>query len=365
MNESAARDWGGAGNVLCVRLDGMGDVLMTGPALRALKESCPGRRITLLTSRGGARAARLLPEVDAVVAYAAPWMKGATEGAACDLALLDALRKMRPDGAVIFTVYSQSPLPAALFCYLADIPLRLARCRENPYHLLTHHVPETEPEAGVRHEVERQLDLVAAIGCRTADDRLRVALSEAQRAGARRRLREAGIDLERPWLAVHPGATAPSRRYSPGSYAAALARLVREEGLQVLLTGSAGEAPLLAEVERLAGTPLPRLAEDFDLGVLAAIVELAPALLTNNTGPAHLAAATGTPVVDLYALTNPQHAPWRVPSRVLSRDVPCRWCYRSVCPEGHHNCLALVSPDEVVEAVLGLLEETSARLDTG
>jgi ADP-heptose:LPS heptosyltransferase len=84
-------------------------------------------------------------------------------------------------------------------------------------------------------------------------------------------------------------------------------------------------------------------------------------LLAGNTGPVHLAAAVGTPVVDLYALTNPQHTPWAVPSVVLSRDVPCRWCYSSVCPEGHHRCLRGVTPREIVEAALSLVRAGTPR----
>jgi ADP-heptose:LPS heptosyltransferase len=68
----------------------------------------------------------------------------------------------------------------------------------------------------------------------------------------------------------------------------------------------------------------------------------------------HVAAAVGTPVVDLYALTNPQHTPWGVPNRVLSHEVPCAPCYRSVCPEQHHLCLAGVAPERVVKAALEL-----------
>jgi ADP-heptose:LPS heptosyltransferase len=73
-----------------------------------------------------------------------------------------------------------------------------------------------------------------------------------------------------------------------------------------------------------------------------------------------VAAAVGTPVVDLYALTNPQHTPWGVPSRVLFHDVPCRFCLKSVCPAGHHNCLRLVAPERLVAAVLDLLAEVNA-----
>jgi ADP-heptose:LPS heptosyltransferase len=93
------------------------------------------------------------------------------------------------------------------------------------------------------------------------------------------------------------------------------------------------------------------------LEVLAAVIEAAPLLVANNTGPVHVAAAVGTPVVDLYALTNPQHTPWEVPSRVLYADVPCRMCYKSVCPHGHQRCLADVPAAAVADAACELLEE--------
>jgi ADP-heptose:LPS heptosyltransferase len=129
-----------------------------------------------------------------------------------------------------------------------------------------------------------------------------------------------------------------------------------------VLTGTPDEVPLVEGIRAEAGSTTVSLAGLLDLPLLAAVIARAPLLLTNNTGPAHIAAALGTPVVDLYALTNPQHTPWMVPARVLSHDVECRWCYSSVCPLGHHDCLRLVSPTSVVEAVLDLLRETSASV---
>ena len=72
-----------------------------------------------------------------------------------------------------------------------------------------------------------------------------------------------------------------------------------------------------------------------------------------------MAAALGTPVVDLYALTNPQHTPSMTPNQVLRHDVPCKYCYRSICPLGHHDCLRLVTPEAVVAAVHELHTETA------
>ena len=120
--------WSDAGRVLAVRLDALGDVLMTTPALRALKDARPGRHLTLLTSPAGAAAAALVPEVDDVLAYEAPWMKATpprTDSVA-DRTMIERVRAGRFDGAVVFTVYSQNPLPAAMLCYLAGVPRRLA-----------------------------------------------------------------------------------------------------------------------------------------------------------------------------------------------------------------------------------------------
>jgi lipopolysaccharide heptosyltransferase II len=340
--------WQDARKVLCVRLDNLGDLLMTTPAIRALKRTLPGRHVTLLASRAGAGAATHIPEVDAVIPYDAPWMKlGLPTLPSADLAMRSTLEARRFDAAVIFTVYSQSPLPAALLCHLAGIPLRLAHCRENPYHLLTDWVVESEPSKGVRHEVRRQLDLVSAIGAHTEDERLSFHVGAEERLRATMKLAESGIDPERPWIVVHPGATAASRRYPPERFAGAAFELARVLRCQVAITGDSSEIGLAERVRALAGRATRSLAGSLSLAEFAGVLAQAPLLVSNNTGAVHIAAALGTPVVDLYALTNPQHTPWLVPHRVLSRDVPCRNCCKSVCPHGTNACL-----DVPVEAVV-------------
>ena len=357
MTDSDA--WQRARNLLAVRLDAMGDVAMTTPALRALRESVPGRRITLLTSPSGVAAAALAPDVDDVIVYEAPWMKASVpcERPQADLAMIRRIAKGGFDAAVVFTVYSQNPLPAAWLCRLADIPLRLAHCRENPYQLLTDWVPEPEPDRVVRHEVRRQLDLVSHVGAATDDERLALRPSIAAVARVESMLDELGLNDHRAWVVVHPGATAPSRRYPLSSFAEVVRRLAREQGMRILVTGGANERDDVAILcSDLPDATVP-LAGVLDTGELLALLGRAPVLISNNTGPVHLAAAAGTPVVDLYALTNPQHTPWMTPHRVLNHDVPCKYCYKSVCPEGHYDCLRLVSPASVVEAALELLRE--------
>ena len=355
--------WQAARRILCVRLDSLGDVLMTTPAIRAIKESLPGSQITLLTSPAGAEPAQYIPEIDRVLIYEAPWLKASPERANSqyDRSMLSKIRGQF-DAAVIFTVYSQNPLPAALFCYLADIPLRLAHCRENPYHLLTHWVNEIEPEQVIRHEVRRQLDLVATAGFTVTDERLRFCVPGEARTGMANKLLEAGLDPAQPWIAVHPGVTAPSRQYPPKRFALAARRLALEDGLQIVFTGLPTEAALVEHIRGQMGAPSISFAGQLTLAEFAALLEQAPLLLSNNTGPVHLAAAVGTPVVVLYALTNPQHTPWSIPNQILFHDVPCKYCYKSTCPMGHHNCLEKVSPDQVVQAVRALIALPAARI---
>jgi lipopolysaccharide heptosyltransferase II len=363
----SAADWTTADNLLCVRLDAMGDVLMTTPALRALKEGRPGRRLTLLTSPAAAPLVPLLPQVDAALIYEAPWMKATPPrpDSRPDWALIDQLRQGSFDGAVIFTVYSQNPLPAALLCLLADIPRRLAHCRENPYQLLTHWVREVEPHERVRHEVCRQLDLVAAIGCSTRDQRLALQLPLAARRRARQLVRRCRLGCGQPWALIHPGASAPSRRYPAELFARAADLLVGEHGVEVVFAGGASEVELVQSIRGQMTGRSHSLAGRLELAELAALIEAAPVLIANNSGPAHLAAAVGTPVVDLYALTNLQHAPWGVAHRLLYHDVPCKNCYRSICPEGHHDCLRRVPPEAVARAaceLVGLVPAAPAAL---
>ncbi|GAA5231190.1 hypothetical protein GCM10025794_29500 [Massilia kyonggiensis] len=212
----------------------------------------------------------------------------------------------------------------------------------------------------MRHEVQRQLALVQRVGCRSADLGLSFVPRPADFTAARARLAAAGIAPDRPWVLLHPGASAASRRYPAGHWAHVLRLLAQELQLPLVLTGSAEESELVDGIQFASAVPAVSLAGRLTLGELGAALRLAAVAVTNNTGPAHMAAAVGTPVVDLYALTNPQHTPWNVRSRVLFHDVACRFCYKSTCPEGHQACLAGVEPQRVADAVRALLDAAQA-----
>jgi len=362
VDRDAGQRWHRVRNLLAVRLDNLGDLLMTTPALSAIRASLPDARLTLLTSRAGAAAARHIPEVDAAIAFDAPWVTPRDPSAPepppgdAETEMIERLAGEGFDAAIVFTVCTQSALPAALLCRLAGIPLRLGYSRENPYALLTDWLPETDViAAGMRHEVERQLDLVAAVGLRAGDGHLHFAYRIEHVRHLQNCMRAAGHDPQWPYFVVHPGASAPSRRYPPERFGAAADIIAAESGCTPIFTGSAGERALVEEARAAMHTRSVSLAGEIDLGELAALIAGAEVLVANNTGPVHIAAAVATPVVDLYALTNPQHTPWRVMARVLNHDVPCRYCLKSSCPEGHHDCLRKVEPETVAAAALELI----------
>ena len=348
--------WDEARSVLCVRLDSLGDVLMCTPAIRAIKQSRPGRCVTLLSSRSGAAAAPYVPELDAVLEYPAPWMKSSARHLpAVDMAFVDSLAARRFDAVAIFTSYSQSALPAAMMCYLAGIPLRLAHCRENPYQMLSNWLPDPEPETMIKHEARRQLDLVASVGCTASSTGLSFAVRDSDTEAVRAKLAARGLNVDQQWVLLHPGASAPSRRYPPDQWASVIRDLAKRTRLPMALTGEAAEQPLIDRIVHASDANAISCAGLLDLGELGAAIKLSSLVISNNTGPAHLAAAVGTPLVDLYALTNPQHTPWQVECRVLFNDVPCRFCQKSICPEGHNDCLKGITPQRVVDAACALL----------
>jgi len=361
-----AQRWRRARRVLAVRLDNLGDVLMTTPAISAIRLGTRDAHISLLTSPTGAALARCLPMLDEVIAFDAPWVKGSGKRACDDTdgerRLLGRLARGHFDAAVIFTVCTQSALPAALLCRLAGIPLRLAHSRENPYDLLTDWVPDPDTvRTDMRHEVARQLALVGSVGWQVDDERLQMAVTPQQRGRVRALLRAAGIADGQRYFVVHPGASAPSRRYPADRFGRAADEIAARSGCLAVFTGDAAEQPVIDEARRAMTQRSIALAGRLGIGELGALIDGARLLVANNTGPAHIAAAMGTPVVVLYALTNPQHTPWRVRARVLHHDVPCRHCGKSVCPQGHHACLLKVSPDDVVDAAMALLREVEPR----
>jgi ADP-heptose:LPS heptosyltransferase len=321
--------------VLVARLDNEGDVLLAGPAIRAV--AAGAGHVTLLCGPRGLQAARMLPGVDDVMVRRAEWIDPDPEPvdrAAID-AFVDALAARELDQAIVLSSFHQSPLPLALLLRMAGVPEIAATSVDYPGSLLDvrHRISDDV------HEVERSLSLVATLGYALPDGddgRLRV-----DRAGEE--------PLERGYVVVHPGASVPARAWAPERNAALVAALAAR-GRRVVVTGGPGERDLTALVAGDAGVDLGGRT---DFAGLADVIAGAECIVVGNTGPAHLAAAVGTPVVSLFAPTVPpvRWRPWRVPHALLYVDVPCAGCRARECPVPGHPCLGGVAVEDVVAAV--------------
>jgi len=326
--------------VLVARLDSDGDVLLAGPAVRAV--AAHAAEVVLLVGPRGRQAAALLPGVDRVLVWRAPWIDPEPDPVdpAGVLAFTDRLRGLGLAEAVLLTSYHQSPLPLALLLRLAGVPRVSAVSDDYPGSLLDlrHRVPGDLPEA------ERAVSTAAAAGFGLPpgdDGRLRVREPLPDVAG----LAGAGR-----YVVLHPGASVPARAWSPDRCAAAVAALAGA-GHRVLVTGGPPETTLTRAV---AGTAGVDLGGRTSFAELAAVLAGADVVVVGNTGPAHLAAAVGTPVVSLFAPVVPaaRWAPYRVPAVLLGdQEAPCRGSRARACPVPGHPCLDSVTPDEVVVAV--------------
>ncbi|MEU4657607.1 glycosyltransferase family 9 protein [Streptomyces sp. NPDC023723] len=327
---------------IVTRLDSFGDVLLAGPAVRAV--AARADHVTLLCGSRGAPAARLLPGVAEVLVWDAPW--GGFQPPAVDRADIDALTARIDAGTgLILTSFHQSPLPTALVLRLAGVRYLAADSEDYPGSLLDLRHRRT-PGA---HEAEAALELAAAAGFPSPDDgRLRV-----RRPPDVRELTGPGR-----YVVLHPGASVPARAWSPGRAAEAVRELAAA-GHRVLVTGGPDERDLTAYVAGEHGTDLGgRTAAPELSGVLAG----AEAVVTGNTAPAHLAAAVGTPVVSLFAPVVPAERwrPYGVPYVLLGdQDAPCAGSRARECPVPGHPCLNTVTATDVAAAVEKLAGERS------
>lgn len=350
------RRWRDSQRILVVRLDNLGDVLLMTPAIHAIRESLPWAHIELLASPSGAQVAELDPDINGTIVYDAPWMDvlgTQPHDVLAETRMVATVADRKFDGAIIFTSYHQSPLPAAYLSYLAGIPLRHAASIDFPGSLLT--TRHKHPEQLI-HEVRRALNLVAAIGFSSKKEDLVLELDPDDRAEAASALVGSGVKPGHPVIVMHPGCSCQARTYPWRSYVKVADMLAERLSCSIVLTGSPEEIPLTERIAREMRHSAVSLAGVTNFRELAAIISLADVVITGNTGPMHVAAAVHTPVVALFALTNPpqQWGPWHVRHRLLYHVVPCAICYNLTCPVGH-ECLASVPPEQVFNAVRELV----------
>ncbi len=327
-------------SVLAIRQDNNGDVLLVGPALRAIASQA---RVDLICGPRGAAAGALLPAVDALSVWEAAWIDAHPHAVSrIDVdAFVDSVRN-RYDEAVIFTSFHQSPLPMALLLRMAGIARIGAISVDYPGSLLdVRHRIDNE-----MHEVERALSLVGEMG---------YTLPPGDKGQLRLRQLPPFSLMRAPYVVVHPGCTMAARTWSPQGFRDVTSALC-ERGYHVAVTGSHDESELTAYV---AGAHMG--ATNFGgattFAQFAALVAGANAVVCGNTAATHVAAAAGTPVVEIFppTISFARFYPWMVPYAVFGdHAISCAGCRARTCPFNDHPCLRDVRAHDIADAVARL-----------
>jgi heptosyltransferase-2 len=337
----------------------VGDAAMTVPALRELRRVLPDAHVTL-AMRPWAEALFAGAEfVDEVVAVSES--KSSARSVWADAR---EWRARRFDLAVLFP----NSFAPALAAALARVPVRIGYATQGRAALLTHPLPVPEWR-GRRHEVFYYLNVVAGlerilrgsseIEAHAPD--VSLAVNEDRRRDALAMLRESGSRVSHPLVALCPGSTNSRAKRWPAEAFAALADMLAERaGAQVFLIGAGEELDISEEVARRACTRPQILTGRTNLAQTAALLSAADLLVTNDTGPAHVAAAVGCPVVVIFGPTKPETTrPFSMLAEVVRKPPECAPCMLRDCPIDH-RCMTAITAEDVFERATHALEARRA-----
>ena len=330
----------------------VGDSVMTVPALRALRRVLPAAKITLVVRPAARGIFTDVDFVDEILIYERRNVLSVGPQ-------IRAWRQRQFDLAILF----QNAFEAALIPFLAGVPLRLGYATEARQALLTH--PLMLPDwRSSRHEVFYYLYLITALEqllfgtseiCEAVPD-ASLQIADARKSEAENLLRAYGVRERQPIVALCPGSiNSRAKRWPAEAYAALADRLI-ESQRQVLLIGAAGEADVTREVTRhMKQNPIV-LTGKTSLDQIIAVLSLVDLVVTNDTGPAHIAAALGRPTLVIFGPTNPLTTrPFAPEAEILRHPPDCAPCMLRDCPIDH-RCMTAITVDEVFEHSHALLK---------
>ena len=333
----------------------VGDSVMTLPALRALRRVLPEAEITLVVRPGAKGIFSDVEFIDQLLIYD-------RRTAFSIIPQIRAWRQRHFDLAILF----QNAFEAALIPFLAGVPLRLGYATESRQALLTHPLPPPDWRSS-RHEVFYYLYLITALEqllfgtseiCEQDPD-ASLDIPAARKAQAENLLRSYGVREGEPIIALCPGSiNSRAKRWPADSYAALADRLI-DSHRQVLLIGSAAEVGVSREVtSRMRKKPV-LLTGKTSLDQITAVLSLVDLVVTNDTGPAHIAAALGRPTLVIFGPTNPLTTrPFAPQAEILRHPPECAPCMLRDCPIDH-RCMTAITVDEVFEHSHALLKRGS------
>ncbi len=331
--------------VLIVRTDRVGDVILSTPVIRALRAAHPDAHLVMVVRPAHRELVEGNPDLNEVILYD---KDGPEKSWAGSLRFAAELRARKFDTAIIL----HSTNRVVLVSWLAGIPRRIGYARRLPW-LLTDAVPYVKP-AGDRHELEYNLDLLRPLGIQPTERTLFVPTTREQETKVEIFLREQGMNGSGSLIALHPGASCPSKRWPVERFAAVADRLIEQYGVKIVVVTGPDEVATGEKVLKTMRHPAIPALGALSLGELACLFKKTGCLISNDSGPVHLACAVGTPVVSIFGrwgggLSPTRWGPTGANSMVLHHDVGCRPCLAHRCPI-NFVCLQAVSIEEVLAA---------------
>lgn len=299
----------------------MGDVVMSNAAFQEIRDHYSTSKITLLTSSMAAPIVPFLGTIDDCIVFDSPWMKVDEMDQPHSLQhLIEEIRSRHFDACILFSVYSQNIMAPALLAYLAEIPLRAGYSRENPYRLLTHWYPDPEPLFEIRHQIQRDLKLLEAIGISPNLERLPTLRSITSISGFKP-AEQLPDWISANYTIVHLEVSEDKRKY-PSTQAQTLIARLLAKGHTIVFTGKAHSSYLNACIADIHNRQLIDLRGLTTIEQLLYLTAHAQGVITVNTGIMHIACAYHRPLMTLYANTNPQHRPWGICQYQYVFDIP-------------------------------------------
>ncbi|MCX7635633.1 MAG: lipopolysaccharide heptosyltransferase II [Syntrophales bacterium] len=351
-------------NILIVKLSAIGDVVHTLPSLAALRQHYPTAHITWVIEEDAAELILGHPHLDsALVSRRKTWIKQVKGGRIGEVAgevkdFWRALRARPYDVAIDFHGLFKS----AVITGLSGARRRLGY---NSFQELSYlFYNERIPEVMTKHAVDRYLDFVTYLAGPVDGRDFTIPVTDENRRNVELLLEKEGNRTDGPLVAVNPVALWPTKLWSVEAFAELCGRMVREILCAVVLTGSRSDGPYLAAIAAASGVPVLNLAGRTSLKDLACLYRRADVVVSTASGPMHIAAAVGTPVVALFGPTDPARTgPYGQNHTVIRRDLECSPCFRKRCER--NRCLGEITPATVLRAVEEKLREGKERRQGG
>jgi heptosyltransferase-2 len=326
----------------------IGDVIMSLPAISAVRETLPDAKISVLAKPWVADLYRRSPDVDEVILFQSP---GIHDGITGKIRLAGELKTMNFDLALLL----QNAIEAAIIAWLARIPVRSGYNSDGRGFLLTHCVQRTQ-EIRKQPQVRYYLEMVKALGFRGMKEAINLGVDKDSRA--EEILERFDIEGEGPLVGIAPSASyGPAKMWYPERFAAVADRLIEEFSATVILFGSRGDRERADLVKGYAKRPLINVAGKTGLDDAISLIAGCDLFISNDSGLMHLAGALDIPLVAIFGSTNPlTTSPVGEKSVVIHRDVDCSPCLKKTCPTDF-RCMDLIGIDDVYNEARELLKK--------